>query len=198
MENMSSRARPQLDRDTWIAEAIEVLAAEGVAGLRVEVLAKRLGVTKGSFYWHFKDRQDLLTGALIVWRDGRIRDIAKQTRAAPGEAAQRILRLIEVYSASRSRKGMLIELAVRDWAKRDAAVAAVVSEVDAFRFKCARELFLQCGLGVREASSRSLLLYAYVFGQSLMVVNQFDQSIEALKADIMAMIAGDIAHTTVP
>ena len=65
-----------------------------------------------------------------------------------------------------------------------------VSEVDAFRFKCARELFLRCGLPVREASSRSLLLYAYVFGQSLMVVDQFDQGVETLRADIMAMIAG--------
>ena len=190
METMPPRTRAQLDRDAWITEAIEVLAAEGVAGLRVEVLAKRLGVTKGRFYWYFKDRQDLLNEALKVWRDGRIRDIAKQTRVAPGEEARQILHLIEVYSASRNRKGMLIELAVRDWAKRDAAVATIVSEVDAFRFKCARELFLRCGLPVREASSRSLLLYAYVFGQSLMVVDQFDQGIETLRADIMAMIAG--------
>ena len=92
---------------------------------------------------------------------------------------------------------MLIELAVRDWAKRDAAVAAVVSEVDACRFKCARDLFLKCGLTVREASSRSLLLYAYVFGQSLMVVDQFDQSIDTLKSDIMEMIAGDANRNVV-
>lgn len=190
MESMSQKPRPQLDRDAWTAEAIEVVAAEGVTGLRVEVLAKRLGVTKGSFYWHFKDRQDLLDETLSVWKDGRIRDITKQTRVEPGQEAAQILHLIELYSASRSRRGMLIELAVRDWAKRDAAVAAVVSEVDACRFKCARELFLRCGLPVREASSRSLLLYAYVFGQSLMVVDQFDQSIDQLRADIMAMIAG--------
>jgi len=197
MENMRPKSRPQLDRDAWIAEAIEVLAAEGVAGLRVEVLAKRLGVTKGSFYWHFKDRQDLLDEALTVWKEGRIRDIVKQTSVPPGQEAQQILHLIEVYSASRSRKGMLIELAVRDWAKRDAAVAAVVSEVDACRFKCARDLFLKCGLTVREASSRSLLLYAYVFGQSLMVVDQFDQSIDTLKSDIMEMIAGDANRNVV-
>lgn len=188
---MSPKPRSQLDRDAWIAEAIDVLAAEGISGLRVEVLAKRLGVTKGSFYWHFKDRQDLLGEALAVWKDGRIRDIAKQTRVTPGKEAQQILHLIEVYSASRNRKGMLIELAVRDWAKRDAGVAAVVSEVDAFRFKSARDLFLRCGLTVKEASSRSLLLYAYVFGQSLMVVDQFDQSIDALKNDIMELIVGD-------
>ena len=59
-----------------------------------------------------------------------------------------------------------------------------------FASKCARELFLRCGLPVREASSRSLLLYAHVFGQSLMVVDQFDQGVETLRADIMAMIAG--------
>ena len=158
--NHAPRPRAQLDRDAWITEAIEVLAAEGVAGLRVEVLAKRLGVTKGSFYWHFKDRQDLLNEALKVWRDGRIRDIAKQTRVAPGEEARQILHLIEVYSASRNRKGMLIELAVRDWAKRDAAVATIVSEVDAFRFKCARSFssVVACRSERRRAEACSLCL----------------------------------------
>ena len=56
--------RTQLDRGNWIENAIDVLAHDGVGGLRVEVLAKRCGVTKGSFYWHFKDRRDLLDAVL--------------------------------------------------------------------------------------------------------------------------------------
>ena len=67
--------RVQLDRENWIDGAIDVLAREGLSGLRIEVLAKRYGVTKGSFYWHFKDRQDLLTAMLSHWKEGRIRDI---------------------------------------------------------------------------------------------------------------------------
>jgi AcrR family transcriptional regulator len=160
--------RLTLDRDAWIRAATETLAEHGVEGVRVELLAKRLEVTKGSFYWHFRDRADLLRALLEQWRDGRIADIVKQTAAEPGAELARIFHVIEVYSAARNRKGVRIELALRDWARRDAAAAGVVKEVDATRLDCARRLFLACGVADREATSRSLLLYAYVFGQSLM------------------------------
>lgn len=189
MEKTARKPRLQLDRSAWIEEAFEILAQEGVAGLRVEVLAKCLKVTKGSFYWHFKDRQDLLSAVLEAWRDGRIRDIAKQTRATPGEELKQLYHVIDVYSTSRSRKGMLIELAVREWAKRDADVAAVVVEVDTKRLEFARNLFLACGVPMREASSRCMLLYAYVFGISLMICDGFTQDADSLKADIADLIA---------
>jgi len=189
MERSAQKSRIQLDRQAWIEEALEILAQEGVAGLRVEVLAKKLGVTKGSFYWHFKDRQDLLDGVLTAWRDSRIRDIAKQTRARAGEELKQLYHVIDVYSASRNRKGMLIELAVREWAKRDAAVSMVVEDVDTQRLNFARGLFIACGVPLREASSRCMLLYAYVFGISLMNCDGFGEDIEALKADIADLIA---------
>ncbi|NTV10633.1 MAG: TetR/AcrR family transcriptional regulator [Zoogloea sp.] len=189
MKTPAQKPRTQLDRPAWIHAAIEILADEGVAGLRVEVLAKRLKVTKGSFYWHFKDRQDLLTAVLETWKDGRIRDIVKQTQGEPGRELEQIFHVIDVYSASRNRKGMLIELAVREWARRDSAVAAVVVEVDAWRLKRARDLFLACGVPMHEASTRSTLLYAYVFGASLMIFDQFDADVPALKRDIAELIA---------
>lgn len=189
MENDSNKNRAQLDREAWIDGAIEVLAEEGIAGLRVEVLAKRLKVTKGSFYWHFQDRRDLLLAILTQWRDGRIRDIVKQTKAAPGEELAQIYHVIEVYSANRSRRGMMIELAVRDWARRDPDAAAIVAEVDETRLRCARELFVACGVSPQEASSRCMLLYAYVFGVSLMIYDNFDNDVARLKQDIAELIA---------
>ncbi len=189
MEQTAQKPRTQLDRAAWIEQAMDILAQDGVAGLRVEVLAKKLKVTKGSFYWHFKDRQDLLDAVLAGWRDSRIKDIAKQTRAKPGEELQRLYHVIDVYSASRNRKGMLIELAVREWAKRDAVVAAVVQEVDTIRLDYARKLFLACGVPLREASSRCMLLYAYVFGISLMICDGFSNEVDVLKADIADLIA---------
>ncbi|WP_332674847.1 TetR/AcrR family transcriptional regulator [Aromatoleum sp.] len=189
MENMSIKPRVQLDRDAWVLAATDVLADEGIAGLRVEVLAKRLKVTKGSFYWHFQDRRDLLMAVLQTWRDGRIRDIVKQTRAQSGHELEQIYHVIDVYSASRSRRGAMIELAVRDWARRDADAAAIVAEVDEMRLRCARELFLACGVPMDEASSRCMLLYAYVFGISLMVYDKFDSDVARLKRDIADLIA---------
>lgn len=189
METSLNQPRTQLDRDAWIQGAMDVLAEEGISGLRVEVLAKRLKVTKGSFYWHFQNRRDLLMAVLQVWRDGRIRDIIKQTRAQPGREVEQIHHVIDVYSAGRSRRGMMIELAVRDLARRDAAAAAIVAEVDDIRLRCARDLFLACGVPMDEASSRCMLLYAYVFGISMMSYDRFDSDIARLKRDISELIA---------
>lgn len=173
--------RTQLGRAEWIAGATELMAERGIDGLRVEVLAKELGVTKGSFYWHFKDRQDLLEGILEIWRNGRLRDIEKQTAATPGKERNQLLHLIEVYSAARNRKGIAIELAIRDWARRDAATRAIVEEVDTYRLECTRRLYRSSGYDEQEAKARSVLLYAYVFGQSLMIYDKFDSKIPALK-----------------
>ena len=138
----SPKPRVQLDREQWVEIATEVLATEGISGLRVEVLAKRCGVTKGSFYWHFKDRQALLDEVLSVWKSGRIRDIEKTTTARPGGEQEQLKYLIEVYGASRNRKGIAIELAIRDWARHDANAAAIVESVDLYRLECTRLLFV--------------------------------------------------------
>ena len=180
--------RTHLDPERWGDEANDVLAKEGDSGLRVEVLAKRCGVTKGSFYWHFKDRQALLDALLEQWKVGRIRDIEKTTAVTPGNEREQLHYAIEVYGASRNRKGMSIELAVRDWARHDARAASVVEEVDLYRLECTRKLFVAAGMSDAEAKSRSLLLYACVFGLSLMHYAHFDDNLSDLKQRIAERI----------
>lgn len=187
----SQTPRPQLDPVRWIEAAIDVLAREGISGLRVETLAKHCGVTKGSFYWHFKDKQALLDALLDQWKEGRIRDIEKTTSVAPGKERDQLHYAIEVYGASRNRKGMLIELAVRDWARHDTQAAAVVEAVDLYRLDCTRKLFVATGMSDPEAKSRSLLLYACVFGLSLMHYAHFDDDLTDLKTRIAERIISD-------
>ena len=181
MKSVPAKPRTQLDRIGWIEGAFEALAEEGLPGMRVEALAKRFGVTKGSFYWHFKDRQDLYGAMLQTWKEGRIRDIDKQSAIPAGNEGEQLEQIIDVYSANRNRKGIAIELAVRDWARRDPLASAVVEEVDSYRLESARKLFVATGLSDSEAKSRSLLLYAYVFGQSLMAYDRFDPTIIDIK-----------------
>ena len=190
MEQKTAKApRTALDREAWIKGAIAILAEHGAERLRVEVLAKRLGVTKGSFYWHFKDRRDLQDAVLEFWKEGRLRDIRKQTQAEPGGEVAALLHTIEVYGSARNRKGISIEAAVRDWARRDAQAAAVVEEVDTERLTCACRLFLACGLTTEEAQARSVMLYAYVFGVSLMHCSGFTANLAALKTWIAERIS---------
>ncbi|MBS1139865.1 MAG: regulatory protein, TetR [Proteobacteria bacterium] len=186
--NRTTATRTQLDPDRWVEVANDLLAKEGVSGLRVEVLAKRCGVTKGSFYWHFKDRQALLDAVLEQWKLGRIRDIEKTTAVTPGNERDQLHYAIEVYGASRNRKGMSIELAVRDWARHDAQAAAIVEAVDLYRLECTRKLFVAAGMSDAEAKSRSLLLYACVFGLSLMHYTHFDDNLADLKQRIAERI----------
>ena len=186
----TSSERTQLDPARWVDTAIDVLASEGVTGLRVEVLAKRCGVTKGSFYWHFKDRQALLDAVLLRWKEGRIRDIEKTTAVSPGKERDQLHFAIEVYGAVRNRKGMAIELAIRDWARHDAHAARIVESVDLYRLDCTRKLFVAAGMSDAEAKSRSLLLYACVFGLSLMHYGHFDDNLADLKQRIADRIVG--------
>ena len=84
----------------------------------------------------------------------------------------------------RSHKGMSIELAVRDWARHDPEAAAIVEAVDLYRLKCTHRLFAAAGMSDAEAKSRSLLLYACVFGLSLMHYTHFDEHLDDLKQRI--------------
>lgn len=184
----STTPRTQLERKDWIELAIDTLAKEGIGGLRVELLAKRCGVTKGSFYWHFRDRRDLLLAVLDHWKDGRIKDIEKITLVSPGKEVDQLRHAIDVYGASRNKKGMSIELAIRDWARHDKEANSVVEEVDLYRLECTRRLFSSTGLSDEESKSRSLLLYACVFGLSLMVYDRFDDNPVLLKNKITGLI----------
>ena len=168
MSDTPSVLRPQTGRETWVRAAMQTLADAGLDGVKVETLARELGVTKGSFYWHFKDRRALLDAMLESWRDGRIEDIRSRTRAEPGQEIAQLQQLIDTYSLVRNRRGMQVELAVRDWARHDPAARATLDEVDTVRLECSAALFRAAGRSADEAASRSLLLYAYVFGLGMM------------------------------
>jgi hypothetical protein len=124
---------------------------------------------------------------LEEWKNGRIRH-PQADRRRPGQG-DALRHTIEVYSAGKNRKGLPIELAVREWASRDARVASVVEEVDAERVTCAGRLFERLGVAPAEAAARSVLLYAYVFGFSLMRCNRFLPDSSAAKAWITNRIA---------
>lgn len=194
MKPETDKARKPLDRDGWIEGAIDALADEGLAGMRVETLAKRLGVTKGSFYWHFKDRQDLLQAVLQTWKDGRLHDIDKQSEAMPGREREQLMQIIDVYSSSRNRKGISIELAMRDWARRDNQANETVEAVDNYRISNACKLYVAGGIAAEEAVRRSHLLYAYVFGQSLMDYERTDPQFTETKRWIATQIVGNAAE----
>jgi len=168
-----------------------MLAEGGIDNVRVEPLARRLGVTKGGFYWHFKDRADLLTVMLVRWRDGRAAVVASHAEPAPGEDAEAVLRrLLARYLDHPNPRGAAIEMAVRDWARHDAEAAAAVATVDRERLHRVEPLFEGLGLEAEEAQARARLFYAYVFGQNLLAPTADAVQAERQKDTIAAILLG--------
>ena len=157
---------------TWIEAGFAELARSGVDGVRVEVLAKNLGVTKGGFYRRFKDRAALLDGMLQSWREGRIAAIEKQTSLDGADARERLRALIKLYSERMNTEGMAVELAIRQWARADDNAAAAVAGVDAARLKNVGELYRATGLQPEAADAQAFLFYCFIFGQSLLFLER--------------------------
>ena len=156
--------------DVWVEAGFAELARAGVEGVRVEVLAKNLGVTKGGFYRRFADRAALLAAMLEGWRKGRVAAIAQQTSLEGQEPRERLKALIQLYSERLNPEGMAIELAIRQWARSDENAAAAVAGVDAARLKHVGELYRATGLATEEADAQAFLFYCFIFGQSLLFV----------------------------
>jgi AcrR family transcriptional regulator len=158
--------------DTWIKAGFAELARSGVEGVRVEVLAKNLGVTKGGFYRRFRDRAALLADMLADWSAGRIAAIEQQASLDGEDARDRLKALIRLYSERMNTEGMAIELAIRQWARADEAAAAAVAGVDAARLKNVAQLYRATGLEAEEADAQAFLFYCFIFGQSLLFLER--------------------------
>jgi AcrR family transcriptional regulator len=156
----------------WIEAGLKEIGRGGVAHVRVEVLAERLGVTKGGFYRRFKDRRALLDALLETWTHGRIAAIAQQTALGNESAAERLKALIRLYSERVNPEGMAIELAIRQWARSDRAAARAVARVDTERLRSVEQLYARMGLSRADAQARAVLFYAFIFGQALIFPDQ--------------------------
>jgi AcrR family transcriptional regulator len=180
-----SRKRQAKDEDVsqdWVAAGLAELArGGGVDNVRVEVLAERLGVTKGGFYRRFKDRRALLDAMLETWRDGRIAAIRRQSEEGGKTPADKIRFLGRIYTERANEQGNAIELAVRQWARGDQTAAAAVAAVDAARLKVVSSLF-RTGMSAQDADARAVLFYAFLFGQSMMFVDENPRKRAALIA----------------
>jgi AcrR family transcriptional regulator len=160
------RARAPLARSDWVEAGLAALGREGPGGLRIEALADRLRVTKGSFYWHFRDREDLVDAVLIAWEAPSTADIIEQVRALPGGPEVQLRALAErVVRESEPGRLLETELAVRAWASFDPVPARRVRRVDAARLAFLTELLREIGFRGLEVELRARLFYFYLLGE---------------------------------
>jgi AcrR family transcriptional regulator len=113
-----------LRRKDWIAAALARFSDHGIEAVRVETLARVLAVSKGSFYWHFRDRNELLEQILLSWESA---EVAWIDAAEAGSAAARWAAIV---ARTADRERIRTEVAIRSWARRDVAVALRISALE--------------------------------------------------------------------
>ena len=149
-------------RDRWVEEGLRALAAGGPDAVRVEALAKRLGVTKGGFYGFFADRDALLAELLDTWERESTDDVIDRVRREGDDPRTTVERAgLLTFSSNRL---LPIDLAVRDWARRDEAVAERLRRVDNRRMALLREMIGTFCSDADEVEARSLLAFCVAIG----------------------------------
>ena len=143
-------------RSRWIEEGLRALAAGGPDAVRVEALAQALGVTKGGFYGHFADRGALLEEMLDSWERKATDEVLERVERKGGDARARV-RLAGALTFSREL--LPVDLAIRDWARRDQAVADRLRRVDNRRMDYLRLLFGAICSDQDEVEARSTLTF---------------------------------------
>ncbi|USY25962.1 TetR/AcrR family transcriptional regulator [Alcaligenes sp. 1735tsa3] len=164
-----SATRSQLGPADWIRTARNLLVSRSVDAIRVEVLAKELAVTRGGFYWHFKDRDDLLEQMLFAWRDEATEQIISRFERSDLPPKELIRDLLSLpLRGKAAEEAAATELAIRAWARRDEKVRQLLDEMDAKRLSYISQCFSALGFGVAEARSRAFALYSYELSESLL------------------------------
>ncbi|SEH77671.1 DNA-binding transcriptional regulator, AcrR family [Mycolicibacterium rutilum] len=154
-------AQTRTPRSEWIDAGLAALAAGGPDAVRVDLLAKSLGVTRGGFYWHFANRQAFLDALLQEWEQRCTDDVLERVESEGGDAKAKVRK---AGALTFSKRLLPIDLAVRDWARRDSGVASRLRRVDNRRMDYLRGLIGTYVDDADEVEARAMLAFSLAIG----------------------------------
>ncbi|CAN5274251.1 TetR/AcrR family transcriptional regulator [soil metagenome] len=155
----------RLSKHDWIVAALQEVGNGGVAQVRIEVLARVLGVTKGSFYWHFKDRDALLGEMLRFWQQSLTSEVGRFVRTKIETPRERLSYLLGLASEDRSDvPGGTTEHALREWARSSELARHAISDVDSERLTIIAEIYRDMGMSKSRAAAAALLALSHLIG----------------------------------
>jgi len=152
----------QLSAQDWLDQGLKTLAKAGFTALKAEPLAKAMGVSRGSFYWHFTDISAFHAAILRHWREIAAEQIIAGVEAAAGTENALAVLLRRVFG-----ERLTLERAVRIWASVDPAARAAVQAIDRRRLGYVESLMMQSGLSTEVARARAQILYWAFLGFAL-------------------------------
>lgn len=161
MAGSKGRGAGRSSADEWVQAGFAILAEDGFTSLKIDTLSARLGMTKGSFYWHFTDMaayKAALVSAWAQWRDDDHREFSDMQALPPRE------RLITMTAFLVGPRQWMLERAMREWARSDPAAARSVRAADRRARAAVRQAFIDSGFDEDVARQRSEWLFAIGIG----------------------------------
>lgn len=179
-------------RQDWIDAGLHALARGGPRAVRVEALARDLGVTKGGFYGYFANKQDLLDAVLDHWERLSTTVVRIAVESETEDPATRLVRARDLTFAPDRLAG--VELAIRDWARQDADVAARLRRVDDYRIAyLTSELSRLCSDPV-EAEARAYLAFGAALGMHYTAYDAHEHEPARLLATKILLTPGSLTR----
>lgn len=162
--------RKTLSAEDWIKAAFRALSEAGVQAIRAEAIARDLAVSKGSFYWHFRDVPALKAQMLQHWQhvatDAIITDVEAIGASPQDQLKALVLEATGLPSSSYGGSG--VESAIREWARHDSTTAAILKSVDERRLAYLAQLFRKCGQPDDVSRTNARILYGTLIGLEIL------------------------------
>jgi len=163
--------RDQVSPEDWLSLAEDEIAEDGFSGVRILSMAKKLSVSRSSFYWHFRDRQELVHTFVRRWRQRQLDELqGYQPHGGSVEAEIRRVLTLMISDTDITAREISIGLAVRGLARHDPFVASIVEEVDAARFAYNEQALNLIGTAKRGVDDMAMLLYAATTGARVLTL----------------------------
>ncbi|MBK8084558.1 MAG: TetR/AcrR family transcriptional regulator [Devosia sp.] len=179
----------RLGRGEWIAAARDAVIQGGLVAVKVDVIARRLGVTTGSFYWHFKDRQALLAEILADWEETNNRPLFDAVAGAGDDPERQFADLCMVW-LEESAFSPAYDWAIRDWARTSPEVETAVRRIDDRRIELLHGIFRRLGNGEPEALVRARITYFHQVGYYTLQIDETRESRRALLPTYVDLLLG--------
>jgi|TARA_B100001964_G_scaffold35568_1_gene38172 AcrR family transcriptional regulator len=184
-----------LTRENWIDFALQRLTEEGIDKVTITGLARELSVTKGSFYWHFKDRDDLLQAMLVRWEESGSKLVFDEVERVGGDAVRRLKHLSDIV-IRRYGDQLNLELALRDWGRKDLKIANILRQEDEKRIDYISGLFVEIYGDVKVAEAKAWLLFSLFVGEIIIAAPMKEQSRENMLWTCLNSVFEDMPEET--
>ena len=161
----------KVTREDWLNVAMDVLITDGVEQVKVLALAERMHVSRSSFYWYFKSRQDLLDALLKTWEQTNTAAMVARAEASADTITAAVLNVFHCI-ANPALFNTALDFAVRDWARRSGKVRSLLDRSDARRVEALTKMFARYGCPDLEAMTRAKVLYYMQLGYDMAEPNE--------------------------